>query len=169
MGSFKNQLHECLWGLLILCKKGTNIVKTTGKWELLTYTLKVDLRLYYRLMVQFMLSLLANSFVTRCFEIAYWLISLSTHLTLMTLEKKLKAIKATTFLNLEVIESSHNEGVYVTVGNPAFCLFLYLTGVHFRGELQHGGDVNQQKIKSRPIRNQEIGGASLSDVLYVKA
>ena len=61
------------------------------------------------------------------------------------------------------------EVAYVTIGNSSFCLFLYLTGVHFRGELQHGGDVNQQKIKCRPIRNQEIGGASLSDVLYVKA
>ena len=59
------------------------------------------------------------------------------------------------------------EGVYVTIGNPAFCLFLYLTGVHFRGELQHGGDVSQQKIKCRPIRTREIGGVSLSDVLYV--
>ena len=28
---------------------------------------------------------------------------------------------------------------------PRFCLFLYLTDVHFRGELQHGGDVSQQK------------------------
>ena len=27
------------------------------------------------------------------------------------------------------------EGLYVTIGNQAFCLFLYLTGVHFRGEL----------------------------------
>ena len=54
----------------------------------------------------------------------------------------------------------------MTIGNPAFCLFLYLTGVHFRGELQHGGDVSQQKIKCRPIRTREIGGVSLSDVLY---
>ena len=30
---------------------------------------------------------------------------------------------------------------YVTIGNPAFCLALYVTGVHFRGELQHVGDV----------------------------
>ena len=37
------------------------------------------------------------------------------------------------------------EGVYVTIGHPAFCLFLYLTGVHFRGELQHGGDVVSKK------------------------
>ena len=49
---------------------------------------------------------------------------------------------------------------------PAFCLFLYLTGLHFRGELQHGGDISQQKIKCRPIRIREIGGALLSDVLY---
>ena len=50
-----------------------------------------------------------------------------------------------------------------------FWLFLYLTGVHFRGKLQHGGDVSQQKIKCRPSRTQEIGGVSLSDVLYVNA
>ena len=44
------------------------------------------------------------------------------------------------------------------IGNPAFCLFLYLTGVHFRGELHHGGDFSQQKLKGRPIRTREIGG-----------
>ena len=54
----------------------------------------------------------------------------------------------------------------MTIGNQAFCIFLYLTGVHFRGELQHGGDVSQQKIKCRSIRTREIGGATLSDVLY---
>ena len=37
------------------------------------------------------------------------------------------------------------EVVYVTIRNPAFCLFLYLTGVHFRGELQHVGDVVSKK------------------------
>ena len=36
---------------------------------------------------------------------------------------------------------------YVTIGKPAFCLNLYLTGVHFRGELQHVGHVGEQKIK----------------------
>ena len=56
--------------------------------------------------------------------------------------------------------------VYETVGNPAFCLFLYLTGVHFRGELEHGGDVSQPEIKCPPIRTREIVGVSLSDVLY---
>ena len=35
------------------------------------------------------------------------------------------------------------EGVYVTIVHTAFCLFLYLTGVHFRGELQHGGGVSE--------------------------
>ena len=38
------------------------------------------------------------------------------------------------------------EVVYVTFGNPAFCLFLYLIRVHFRSELQHIGDVSEQKI-----------------------
>ena len=56
----------------------------------------------------------------------------------------------------------------MTIGNPAFCLFLYLTGVHFRGELDYDGDVIQQKIKPRLIRTREIGGVSLSDVLYEK-
>ena len=39
------------------------------------------------------------------------------------------------------------EVVYVTIENSAFCLALYLIGVHFRGELQHfchvGGEKNQ--------------------------
>ena len=39
------------------------------------------------------------------------------------------------------------EGVYVTTGNSAFCLLLYLTDVHFHGELQHVGEVSVQKIK----------------------
>ena len=38
------------------------------------------------------------------------------------------------------------EGVYVTIGNPAFCLFLYLTGIHFWGKLQHGGDVKKSSV-----------------------
>ena len=33
----------------------------------------------------------------------------------------------------------------MTTGNLAFCFTLYLTGVHFRGELQHIGDVSEQK------------------------
>ena len=52
---------------------------------------------------------------------------------------------------------------YVTIGNPAF-----LTGVHFRGELQHVGDVSEQKTKCGPIRAREIGGVRLSDELYGK-
>ena len=39
-------------------------------------------------------------------------------------------------LNIEV--------VYVIIGNPASGLALYLTGVHFRGELQHVGNVSEQ-------------------------
>ena len=48
----------------------------------------------------------------------------------------------------------------MTIGKPAFCF-------HFRGELQHSGDVTQQKLKCRPIRTREIAGVSLSGVLYV--
>ena len=53
------------------------------------------------------------------------------------------------------------EVVYMTIGNSAFCLALYLTGVYFRGELQHGGHADEQKIKCRPIRTREIAGARL--------
>ena len=41
---------------------------------------------------------------------------------------------------------------YVTIVNPAFCLALHLTGVHFLGKLQHVGHVGEQKLKCRPIR-----------------
>ena len=37
--------------------------------------------------------------------------------------------------------------VYVTIRNPAFFLFIYLTGIHFLGKLQHVRDVSEQKIK----------------------
>ena len=59
------------------------------------------------------------------------------------------------------------EGVYVTIGNPAFCLLLYLTGIYFQGKLQDDGDISQQKIKCCPIRTRDKGGVPLSDVLYV--
>ena len=41
------------------------------------------------------------------------------------------------------------EGVSVKIGKPAFWLALCLTGVHFPGELQHVGDVSEQKLKCR--------------------
>ena len=55
----------------------------------------------------------------------------------------------------------------MTIENPVFCLFLNLTGLHFQGELKHGGDASQQKITCRLIRTREIGGVLLSDVLFV--
>ena len=58
------------------------------------------------------------------------------------------------------------EIVYVTIGNPAFCLVLYLTDVTFRGELQHVGHVGGQKIKCRPIRTRQRGGVRLQGELY---
>ena len=45
----------------------------------------------------------------------------------------------------------------MTIGNPAFCLAFYSTGVHFRGELQDVGDISEQKIKCRPITTRKIG------------
>ena len=49
----------------------------------------------------------------------------------------------------------------MTIGNPAFCLALYLTGVHFRGELQHVDHVGKQKIKCQPIRTRKIAGVKI--------
>ena len=45
-------------------------------------------------------------------------------------------------------KESNLEHVCVTIVHPAFCVFLYLTGVHFQGKLQHGGDASQQKISA---------------------
>ena len=47
---------------------------------------------------------------------------------------------------ISVLSVSYLEVTYVTSGNSAFRLALYLTGAHFRGELQHAGDVSEQKI-----------------------
>ena len=41
----------------------------------------------------------------------------------------------------------------MTIGNPDFCLFLYLTGVYFRGELQQGVDVI---IKKSSVDQSEL-------------
>ena len=49
----------------------------------------------------------------------------------------------------------------MTIGNPVFCLVLYLTDVHFRGELQHVGHAGEQKIKYQPIRTRKIGSVRL--------
>ena len=46
------------------------------------------------------------------------------------------------------------------IGNPAICLALYLTSVHFRGEL-HCSREYEQKIKYPPIRTREIAGVKL--------
>ena len=43
-------------------------------------------------------------------------------------------------VRMSVLSAAALEVVYVTIGNLAFCLALYLTGIHFRGELQHVGD-----------------------------
>ena len=56
--------------------------------------------------------------------------------------------------NCEIISTLYG-GVYGKIGNPAYCLALYLTGVHFQGKLQHVGDVSKQKIKCGPTRTRE--------------
>ena len=59
------------------------------------------------------------------------------------LQRRYFPVNITKFLRTPILKNIWD---YVTIVHPAFCLFLYLTGVHFRGELQHGGDVSQQKI-----------------------
>ena len=49
----------------------------------------------------------------------------------------------------------------MTIENGTSCLAFYLTGVHFRGELQHVGHVGEQKIKFRSIRTREVAGVRL--------
>ena len=36
----------------------------------------------------------------------------------------------------------------MTIGNLVFRLFLYLTGIHFQGNLQHVGDISEQKLSA---------------------
>ena len=67
----------------------------------------------------------------------------------------------TTMTSNSMSDHVYLEVAYGTIGNPAFCLALYLTGVHFRGELQHVSDVSEQKIKCGPFRTREIGGVRL--------
>ena len=52
---------------------------------------------------------------------------------------------------------------FVTIGNPVFCLFLFLTSVHFRGELQYVGDVSEQK--NEELTNKFL--KFLSDKIFV--
>ena len=71
----------------------------------------------------------------------------------LTFSKSIKrslyvTIMSRTSFRVNPLYSLSEEVVYVTIENPAFCLFLYLTGVHFRGELQPVGDVSEQKLKS---------------------
>lgn len=46
------------------------------------------------------------------------------------------------------------EVVYLTIGNPTFCLAFYLTVVRFRGELHNVDHVSEQKTKCGPIKTQ---------------
>ena len=54
------------------------------------------------------------------------------------------------------------------IWKPSYCLALYLTDVHFQGELQHFGHVGEQKIKCRPIRTRKIASLRLYEELYAR-
>ena len=81
--------------------------------------------------------------------------------------------------------------VYVTIGNPAFCLALYLTGVHLRASysalvtlVSKNSSVDQSELEKYEvsnwkrnfmeivncgyIRTQEIGGVRLQEKLYAR-
>ena len=68
-----------------------------------------------------------------------------------------KLIETATFCQVH----ENIEVVYVTNGNPAFGLGLYLIAVHFRGELQHVSHVGEQNIKCPPIITRELAGVRL--------
>ena len=57
-------------------------------------------------------------------------------------------------LTIMYLEKKLYKRVCVTIGNPAFCITLYLTGVHFRGKnvrqkLQHVRHVDTPKVTAR--------------------
>ena len=55
----------------------------------------------------------------------------------------------------------------MTIGNPAICIGLYLTGVHFRGELQYFRHVG---VKKSSVDHSELEKQVTSDYKknYVK-
>ena len=62
---------------------------------------------------------------------------------------------AVTSLHESATNLTFMEVAYETIGNPTSCPALYLTGVRFRGDLQHVGHVGGQKINCRYIRTRE--------------
>ena len=59
------------------------------------------------------------------------------------------------------------ENVYVIIGNQGFCLALYLTDVHFRGELQHVGYGGEQKNQVLTNQNSRNSWCQIVRELYV--
>ena len=86
--------------------------------------------------------------------------------TINSLTEASLVIKTATIAIAVALLNFKTDVVYVTIGNPAFYLALCLTGVHFRGKLQHAGHVGGQKIKYRPIKTPEIGGVRMEGELY---
>ena len=81
-----------------------------------------------------------------------------------------KAILAIQFVKPILQTITHLEVVYVTIGNPAFFLLLYLTGVHFRGEWQYVGDVSDQKssVDKSELEKQVVSDCIQYTVLEIQ-
>ena len=62
--------------------------------------------------------------------------------------------------NLKVHSCKLQEAVYVTNGNPSFCLALGLIGAHFQGKIQHFGDVMSKKSS---VDQSELRKEAVSD------
>ena len=78
--------------------------------------------------------------------------------TILPLIKKIESLPFCPILRKSIPSPPFKKG--------EFELCLSLTGIRFQGELQHVGDVIEQKFKCRPIRTTEIVGVRLQDELY---
>ena len=58
----------------------------------------------------------------------------------------------------------------MTIGNPDFCLALYLTGVYFRGKLQHVRQVGGQKstVDQSEFKKQVVSDCRRNYVLQTR-
>ena len=158
--------HLChLFFIFIFIFIVINFATSWVKTRLLAFFLIFQTMSYYFWMVTWMKNM-NNSQIAKVYpqDVAQYLLDFFANFSLALIIKVLAIKKACIFPGIFYYDT---EDVYVTIGHPAFCLFLYLTGIHFWGELQHGGDVSGWKIKCRLIRTREIGDVSLSDVLYV--
>ena len=67
-------------------------------------------------------------------------------------------LKQPKITNVKMFQCFLREVVYVTIGNPTFCLALYLTGIQFRDKLQH---VDWAKNQVLTNQTRETAGVRL--------